>query len=69
MKEWLVRVKLEKEEAVFEVFSKKELKKFLLENYGEIIEMNMVMIDEEDSEVRRAVILSAKADWLRSHKE
>lgn len=45
------------------------MKKFLLENYEEIVEMNVAMIDEEDTEVRRAIILSAKADWLRSHQE
>lgn len=69
MKEWIVRVKLEKEDSMFEVFSKKELKKFLLDNYEEIVEMNMLIIDEEDAEVRRAIILSAKADWLRSNQQ
>ena len=66
MKEWIVRVKIEKEDPMFEVFSKKELKKFFLENYKEIVELKMTMIDEEDAEVRRAIILSANADWLRS---
>lgn len=65
MKEWIVRVKIEKEDPMFEVFSKKELKKFLLENYEEIVEMKMTVIDEEDTEVRRAIILSEKADFLK----
>ena len=70
MKEWIVRVNIEKEDPMFEVFSKKELKKFLLENYEEIVEMKMTVIDEEDTEVRRAIILSEKADFLKySHKK
>jgi hypothetical protein len=69
MKEWIVRVKIEKEYPMFEVFSKKELKKFFLENYKEIVELKMTMIDEEDAEVRRAIILSANADWLRSRQQ
>jgi hypothetical protein len=69
MKEWIVIVKIEKEDPMFEVFSKKELKKFFLENYKEIVELKMTMIDEEDAEVRRAIILSENADWLRSRQQ